>query len=63
MDTTTANDNVISTYGSKIAETSGANPKQANSVNNTITFAAVASPTTPAGIYSQNFSLIGVGTF
>ncbi|QQS19960.1 hypothetical protein IPL85_00655 [Candidatus Saccharibacteria bacterium] len=63
MDTATANDNVISTYGSKIAETSGGNPKQADSVNNTITFAAVASPITPAGIYSQNFSLIGVGTF
>ncbi|QQS19959.1 hypothetical protein IPL85_00650 [Candidatus Saccharibacteria bacterium] len=63
MDTATANDNVISTYGSKIAETSGGDPKQANSVNNTITFAAVASPTTPAGIYSEYFSLIGVGTF
>ncbi len=63
MDTTTASDNVLSTYGSKIAETSGGDPKQANSVNNTISFAAVASPVTPAGIYSENFSLIGVGTF
>ena len=59
MDTATANDNVVGTYGSKVAESTG----QANSVNNTITFAAVASPTTPAGIYSENFSLIGVGTF
>ena len=63
MDTATANDNVLSTYGSKIAETTGGDPKQADSVNNTITFAAVASPVTPAGIYSENFSLIGVGTF
>ena len=59
MDTATGGDNVVGTYGSKIADSSG----QANSVNNTITFAAVASPTTPAGIYSENFSLIGVGTF
>ncbi len=59
MDTTTSNDNVTYTYGSKIAESSA----QANSVNNTITFAATASLTTPAGIYTENFSLIGVGTF
>jgi hypothetical protein len=62
MDTTTGGatgDNIISAFGSMIAS-SGV---QANSVNNTITFAAVASPTTPAGIYTQNFSLIGVGTF
>ncbi len=63
MDTTSANDNVVDTYGSKIAFTDTGDPKQANSVNNTITFGAVASPVTPAGIYSQNFSLIGVGTF
>ena len=62
MDTTTGGatgDNIISAFGSMIASAAG----QANSVNNTITFAAVASPTTPAGIYTQNFSLIGVGTF
>ncbi len=63
MDVSTSNDNVVSTYGSKIAETSGANPKQANGVNNTLTFAATAAAVTPAGIYSENFSLIGVGTF
>ena len=63
MDTATANDNVVSTYGSKIAFTDTGDPKQANSVNNTIKFAAAASPVTPAGIYSENFSLIGVGTF
>lgn len=59
MDSTTSNDNVGYTYGSKIASSTG----QANGVNNTITFAATASPTTPAGIYTENFSLIGVGTF
>ena len=50
MDVSTSNDNVVSTYGSKIAETSGANPKQANGVNNTLTFAATAAAVTPAGI-------------
>lgn len=59
MDNTTANDNVGHTYGSKIFSAAG----QANAVANTITFAATASSTTPAGIYTENFSLIGVGTF
>ncbi len=59
MDNTTASDNVTYTYGSKIITSAG----QANGVVNTITFAATASPTTPAGIYTENFSLIGVGTF
>ena len=59
MDNTTSNDNVGYTYGSKIISSTG----QANGVNNTITFGATASPTTPAGIYTENFSLVGVGTF
>lgn len=59
MDNTTASDNVGYTYGSKIFSAAG----QANAVANTITFAATASSTTPAGIYTENFSLIGVGTF
>lgn len=63
MDTVTSDDNVVSTYGSKIAFTDTADPKQANGVNNTLTFAATAAAVTPAGIYSENFSLIGVGTF
>ncbi|MBP9852894.1 hypothetical protein KBC77_02795 [Candidatus Saccharibacteria bacterium] len=63
MDTVTSNDNVVSNYGSKIAFTDTGDAKQANSVNNTLTFAAQASPVTPAGIYTENFSLIGVGTF
>ena len=59
MDTASVNDNVVSTYGSKVASSAG----QANGVNNTYIFGATASPTTPAGIYTENFSLIGVGTF
>jgi len=60
MDTTTATDNVTYVYGSKVIDASAA---QANSVENTITLAATASATTPAGIYTENFALIGVGTF
>lgn len=59
MDGTTASDNVTYTYGSKVIESTG----QANSVKNTYVFGATASPTTPAGIYTQSFSLIAVGTF
>jgi hypothetical protein len=59
MDNTTSNDNVSYTYGSKIISATG----QANGVKNAITFAATASPTTPAGVYTENFSLVGVGTF
>ncbi|MFZ1248760.1 MAG: hypothetical protein WAQ24_00360, partial [Candidatus Saccharimonadales bacterium] len=59
MDNTTVNDSVTYTYGSKIASSTG----QANGVMNKIRFAATASPTTAAGIYTENFSLIGVGTF
>ena len=59
MDTTTANDNINYVYGSKVIDSTG----QANSVNNTFTFRATASPTTPAGIYTQHFSLIAAGRF
>jgi len=60
MDTTSSNDNVTYVYGSKIID--GTN-QQANGVDNDITFAATTSPTTPAGIYTATFSLVGVGTF
>ncbi len=60
FDTTTANNNVNSTYGSLVID--GSN-QQANSVNNTYTFAATASNTTPAGIYTAYESLIATGTF
>ena len=59
MDEVTATDNVKYTYGSKIIESAG----QANSVTNAYEFAATASPVTPAGIYTQAFSLIAVGVF
>jgi len=60
MDTVTANDNVTYVYGSKVIDGAA---QQANSVENTITLGATASASTPAGIYTENFSLIGVGTF
>jgi len=60
MDTASANDNVTYVYGSKVID--GTN-QQANGVDNDITFAATTSPTTPAGIYTATFSLVGVGTF
>lgn len=59
MDTTTASNNVTYLYGDPMASTSGA----VNGVNVTYTFAAGASNTTPAGIYTTNESLIGTGTF
>jgi hypothetical protein len=59
MDASTANDNVLSTYGDSIA--SAAAP--VSSVGNTLTFAAIAANTTPAGLYSANMILIATGTF
>jgi hypothetical protein len=51
--------NVIGTYGSSIFHTAGA----VNDEANTCDFAAQASNTTPAGIYTVNESLIATGTF
>lgn len=51
---------VTSTYGDKIADTGGT--ATAN-VDSTLTFAAQANVTTPAGVYSANESLIATGTF
>ncbi len=48
-----------STYGGQIFATSAA----VNAENNRCTFAATASLTTPAGIYTANESLIATGTF
>lgn len=59
MDTTTANDNVISTFGGTIATT----PGPVYRVNNQYVFAATAALTTPAGIYTANMSMIATGTF
>ena len=66
MDKTTANDNVAATYGSLVASSASETPvtnRQADSVNNTYTFGAAASSVTPAGIYSQAFTLVAVGVF
>jgi hypothetical protein len=52
--------NVTSTYGDQIADT---NSTAAANVNSLLTFAAQASVTTPAGVYSANESLIATGTF
>lgn len=50
---------VTSTYGSNIASSSG----PLNNVNNTMTFAASAANTTPAGVYVANLVVIATGTF
>ena len=59
MDTTSGNDNINYVYGSQVVDST----QQANSVQNEYFFAATASPTTPAGIYTQTFSLIASGRF
>lgn len=59
MDNTSAPDNVTTTYGSQIASCSGA----VSNTDNTLTFAATASNTTPAGIYTAGMTLIATGTF
>ncbi|MGB4799897.1 MAG: hypothetical protein WBP03_00025, partial [Candidatus Saccharimonadales bacterium] len=66
MDDTTSNNSVKTTnspYGSKVIDTTAATVKQANSVTNEYKFGVTASPTTPSGIYQQQFSLIAVGLF
>jgi hypothetical protein len=61
MDATAGADSasVLSTYGDLIL-TSAA---PLNNVENTLTFAATASNTTPAGLYTARISLIATGTF
>lgn len=59
MDNTSAPDNVTTTYGSQIASCPGA----VSNTDNTMTFAATASNTTPAGIYTAGMTLIATGTF
>jgi hypothetical protein len=59
MDATTAGENVLTTYGDPIASASA----PVDSVGNALTFAATASTTTPAGIYTANIILIATGTF
>ena len=51
--------NSTNTYGDQIFSTAGAVFKE----NNTLAFAATASLTTPAGIYTTNENLVATGTF
>lgn len=57
-DTTSAN-SAITTYGSTVLSSSG----PVSNVNNLWTFAATASNTSAAGVYSANISVIATGTF
>jgi hypothetical protein len=59
MDTTTSGSNVTTTYGSQVLACTG----PVSNINNTWTFAATASNTTPSGIYTANISVIATGTF
>jgi hypothetical protein len=51
--------NVTSTYGDAIESSSA----PVSSVNNQLTFAAIAKATTPAGVYTATMTLIATGTF
>jgi hypothetical protein len=59
MDTTTAAEKVNTLYGDKIAASTG----PINNVLNEYDFAATASNTTPAGIYTANLAMIATGSF
>lgn len=59
MDNISTPENITTTYGSSIASSSG----PCSNVSNTLTFAAAASSTTPAGIYTAAMALIATGTF
>ncbi|HEY1063992.1 MAG TPA: hypothetical protein VGE30_01705 [Candidatus Saccharimonadales bacterium] len=59
MDTSTVGDNVTSTYGDIVATSTG----PVSNMTNQFDFAATASNTTPAGIYSTNLAMIATGSF
>ena len=61
MDTETVADagSVTGTYGDRVAYST----EPCYRINNSYTFAATASLTTPAGIYTANMNLIATGTF
>ncbi len=59
LDDSTSNDNVVSTYGDTVYHTAA----PVNQTTSALNFAATASLTTPAGIYSQSESLIATGSF
>jgi hypothetical protein len=59
------NAGLISTYGSPILDTlsGGVTPTQPNNMNAKLTFGASVAPNTPAGLYSNSYSLIATGKF
>lgn len=59
MDTTTANNNVESTFGSTLMSCTGA----VYHVDNAYQFAATPALSTPAGIYTANMNMIATSTF
>lgn len=59
MDQTTAGNNVLSTYGSLV----GSSAAPLSNIQSELQFAATATVTTPAGLYSANLSIIATGTF
>jgi hypothetical protein len=59
MDSATAAENVTTTFGDVIAAATA----PVNGVINEYQFAATASNTTPAGIYTSNMAMIATGTF
>lgn len=59
MDTSSVGDNVTSTYGDVIAQSTG----PVSEVRNQYDFAATAGNTTPAGVYSTNLAMIATGSF
>lgn len=59
MDSTTSGTNVTTTYGDVLASSTA----PVSGVSNVYDFAATASDTTPAGIYTANMALIATGTF
>lgn len=59
MDQTTAGNNVLSTYGSLL----GFSVAPLSNIQSELQFAATATVTTPAGLYSAQLSVIATGTF
>ncbi len=59
FDTTTSGANATTTFGSQVLSSSG----PVSNVGNAWTFAATASNTTPAGIYTANIAAIATGSF
>ncbi|HPG37709.1 MAG TPA: hypothetical protein PK865_02875, partial [Candidatus Saccharibacteria bacterium] len=59
MDTTTSGANATTTFGSRVVSSTG----PTDNVMNTWKFAATASNTTAAGIYTANMAVIATGTF